>query len=70
LHEVIREHALQAWAEIGAGGSNRLIETLCADPRVTRHVDAASARLLLEARAHVGNAAQKARLIMAQLQTV
>ena len=36
MHAVIREHALQAWAEIGAGRSNSLIEALCADPRVTQ----------------------------------
>ncbi len=70
MHEVIREHALQAWAEIGAGRSNGLIDTLCADPRVTQYVDAITARTLLDARAYVGNASQKARVIVAQLQAV
>jgi len=70
MHEVIREHALQAWAEIGAGRSNRLIDTLCTDPRITQYVDAVTARTLLDARAYVGNAPQKARMIVAQLQTV
>jgi adenylosuccinate lyase len=70
MHEVIREHALQAWAEIGAGRSSGLIDTLCTDPRVTRYVDAVTARTLLDARAYVGNAAQKARMIVARLQTV
>jgi adenylosuccinate lyase len=70
LHEVIREHALQAWAEIGAGRSNALLETLCADPRVTQYVDAPTARTLLDARAHVGNASQKARVMAARLQTL
>jgi adenylosuccinate lyase len=69
MHEVIREHALQAWAEIGAGRSNPLLETLCADPRVTRYVNAPSARALLDARAHVGNAAQKAHVMAARLQS-
>jgi len=70
MHEVIREHALQAWAEIGTGRSNGLIATLCADPRVTQYVDAITARTLLDARAYVGNAAQKARMMAARLQTV
>jgi adenylosuccinate lyase len=70
LHEVIREHALQAWAEIGAGRSNPLLDTLCADPRVTQYVDAVTARTLLDARAHVGNASQKARVMAAHLQTI
>ena len=68
MHEVIREHALQAWAEIGVGRSNPLLETLCADPRVTQHVDAPTARTLLDAGAHVGYAPQRARLMAAQLQ--
>lgn len=67
MHEVIREHALQAWAEIGAGRSGSLIDTLCVDPRVTQVVDAATARTLLDARAYVGNASQKARMIAARL---
>ncbi len=67
MHEVIREHALQAWTEIGAGRSNPLIEALCADARVTRYVDARSARALLEASAYTGNAPQRARLIAAQV---
>jgi adenylosuccinate lyase len=70
MHEVIREHALQAWAEIGAGRSSGLIDTLCADPRVTHYVDAVTARTLLDARAYVGNAPQKARMIAARLQMV
>ena len=68
MHEVIREHALQAWAEIGVGRSNPLIETLCSDPRVTRYVAAPAARTRLDAHAYVGNASQKARLMAARLQ--
>jgi adenylosuccinate lyase len=67
MHEVIREHALQAWAEISAGRSNSLIETLCSDQRVTQYVDALMARTLLNAEAHVGHAPQRARLLAAQL---
>jgi len=70
LHEVIREHAVQAWAEIGAGRANPLIETLCADRRVTQFMTAGMACTLLDARTYVGNASQKARLMAAQLQTV
>jgi adenylosuccinate lyase len=70
LHEVIREHALQAWAEIGAGRSNPLIETLCADPRLTQYVNAAMARTLLDAQGYLGHAPQRARLMAAQLRAV
>jgi adenylosuccinate lyase len=70
MHEVIREHALQAWAEIGAGRSNPLLETLCADPRVTQYVDAAMVRPLLAAQGHLGHAPQRARLMAARLQAL
>jgi adenylosuccinate lyase len=70
LHEVIREHALQAWAEVGAGRSNPLIETLCADPRVTTWVDAVKARALLEAQGYLGHAPQRARQMAARLRAV
>ncbi len=70
LHAVIREHALQAWAEIGAGRSNSLIETLCSDPRVTQYVDAATLRPLLAAQGHLGHAPQRARLMAARLQAL
>lgn len=70
LHEVIREHALYAWAEVAAGRRNPLIDELCADPRVTRYLDAASARTLLDARAYVGDAPQRAKNIAARIQTL
>ena len=34
MHEVIREHALAAWAEVQAGEANPLIPALCADARL------------------------------------
>ncbi len=37
LHEVIREHAMTAWAEVQAGRPNPLIDSLCADSRITHH---------------------------------
>ncbi len=67
MHEVIREHALHAWDEIGAGRSNPLIETLCSDQRVTQYVDAAAAHTLLDAQEHLGHAPQRARLMAARL---
>jgi adenylosuccinate lyase len=66
LHEVIREHALQAWSEIAAGQANPLIDSLCADPRITRHIDPVTARSRLDARGYVGDAPQRARRIAAE----
>ena len=44
LHEVIREHALAAWAEVQAGRPNPLIESLCTDPRITQRPQGAASR--------------------------
>jgi len=42
MHEVIREHALAAWAEVSAGRANPLIEALCADQRIAQFLEAAA----------------------------
>jgi adenylosuccinate lyase len=69
MHEVIREQALHAWAEIGAGRANPLVDALCADSRVTHYIDAVAVRSLLNAQGYVGHAPQRARLMAAQLRT-
>ncbi|MFN8597205.1 MAG: adenylosuccinate lyase [Anaerolineae bacterium] len=66
MHEVIREHALAAWATVNAGQANPLIEALCADSAVTQFLDAALVRTLLDARHYVGDAPQRARQIARQ----
>ena len=66
MHERIREHSLAAWAAIGAGEPNPLIDRLCADPAITQYVDAATARSLLDAGGYVGNAPGRAQTLAAQ----
>ncbi|HTP08621.1 MAG TPA: adenylosuccinate lyase [Anaerolineae bacterium] len=70
MHEVIRQHALLAWAAIGAGRDNPLIDDLCVDQHVAQFMTAATVRALLDAHTHVGNAPHKARLMAARLQTL
>ncbi|MGQ9815254.1 MAG: adenylosuccinate lyase, partial [Candidatus Roseilinea sp.] len=66
MHERIREHSLAAWAAVGAGEPNPLIDRLCTDPAITQYVDAATARSLLDAGAYVGDAPARARALAAQ----
>jgi adenylosuccinate lyase len=68
MHEVIREHALAAWAEVSAGRLNPLIEALCADQTVGQFLAAAAVRSLLDARSYVGDAPQRARIIVRKVQ--
>ncbi len=67
LHEVIREHSLQAWAEVAAARPNPLIDALCADARIMCHLDPSLIRSLLDARGYVGDAPQRARAIAAKI---
>ena len=70
LHEVIREHSMQAWAEVKAGRANPLADWLCADERITRHLDLQSARTLLDARDYVGDAPERARSLVERMRSV
>jgi adenylosuccinate lyase len=70
LHEVIREHSLRAWAEVAAGRPNPLVNSLCADEHITRHLDPQIARSLLDAHQYVGDAPERARLIAAKIQAL
>src|SRR5512143_30324 len=62
-HEMIREHAMAAWAEVAQGHANPLAERLCGDPRVLAHLTADEARALLDAGGYVGDAPQRARAL-------
>lgn len=63
MHELIRNHAMAAWAEVAQGRANPLADRLCADPRVLAHVGADEARALLDASGYVGDAPQRARAL-------
>ena len=70
LHEVIREQSLAAWSEVAAGRPNPLIEALCVDPHVTLYLHSDEARALLDARAYVGDAPQRAKLIASRVKVL
>jgi adenylosuccinate lyase len=70
MHEIIREHSMDAWAEVKAGRANPLVEALCADARITRYLDPQIARPLLEVRDYVGDAPQRARLIASKIKAL
>jgi len=65
LHEVIREHSLQAWDVIRTGGANPLIESLSAEARIG--LPAGQIRALLDASAYIGDAPERAREIAEML---
>ena len=67
MHEVIREHSLQAWAQVKLGRTNPLADLLCADVRITQWVPAGEARELLDATWYVGDAPRRAVSLCRQI---
>ena len=67
IHEAIREQSLAAWAALQAGQPNPLAELLAADARITHFVPAAAVPALLDAGEHVGDAAERALALAAEM---
>lgn len=67
LHEVIREHSLTAWAALQEGKANPMTELLAADARITDFVPATAVPALLDATDHVGDAPERALLVVDQI---
>jgi adenylosuccinate lyase len=75
MHEVIREHALEAWASVQAGDDlagaclppNPLPRLLAVDQRIQRYLMPARVLELMDAGAYVGDAPRLARKMAAQI---
>jgi adenylosuccinate lyase len=61
LHEIIREHAMTAWAEVQAGRPNPLIDSLGKDSRFTHYALRDQILVWLDAADYVGDAPARAR---------
>jgi len=67
LHEIIREHAMAAWAVVQEGGANPLVGSLCADTRLAQYASAEEMMGWLDASPYVGDAPDRARELAAML---
>jgi adenylosuccinate lyase len=67
LHEIIRQHSLDAWSALQSGQPNPLMVALCSDARLVRLLPADVIRSLLHAESYVGDAPQRARQMAAQI---
>ncbi len=67
LHEVIREQSLAAWAALQEGKPNPLADLLANDARITRFVPVETLPALLDATEHVGDAAERALALAAEI---
>jgi adenylosuccinate lyase len=68
-HERLREQSLKAWAALKAGRPNPLAELLAADPEFLRYLQPARLRELMDARAYVGTAPERALALAAEIKT-
>ena len=63
MHARIRDHAMQAWQAVRAGGPNPLAQALCADAQLLRYLPADEIAAQLWSDGHVGLAPERARAI-------
>ncbi|MDF1512598.1 MAG: adenylosuccinate lyase [Anaerolineae bacterium] len=65
MHEIIREHAMTAWAVVHQDSTqaNPLPSLLCQDTRISRFLQTDVLLELLDARTHIGDAPQRARAL-------
>jgi adenylosuccinate lyase len=70
MHERMREHSLQAWKQVAAGGANPLPDMLSADEEITRYLPARAVRDALDASGHVGDAPTRARALADEIRQV
>ena len=68
MHEIIRAHSMAAWARIERGESNPLADLLSSDAEITRYLSSYEVRLLLDASNYVGDAPQRARAFLKELE--
>jgi len=67
MHEVIRQHAVEAWEAVQRGDGNPLADRLAADPEILGYLSEERVRALLDATEHVGNAPERARRMAAMI---
>jgi len=70
LHETIRDASMRAYDVIAAGGDNPLAAILVDDERLTGLIDPAEIRLLLDPSAHIGDAPERARTLVAKIRAL
>ncbi len=66
LHGAIRDAAMKAYETLAQGGDNRLAQYLVEDERITRELDPAEVRALLDPTGHIGDAPARARALAAK----
>jgi adenylosuccinate lyase len=67
MHEHLRKHAMEAWGAIQTGESNPLSRRIITDPQLQRYLSEADLDALMQVNTYLGDAAQRARYLAAQI---
>jgi adenylosuccinate lyase len=67
MHELLRGHAMAAWAAVQAGEFNPLAERLAEDPAITAYLTPEALTALMDASQYVGDAPQRALSLAADI---
>jgi len=70
MHAVLRDVAMQAWADVEAGKPNPLADLLMKEPRLRDYLSANEIKTALNAENYTGDAAKRASLLAEQIQKV
>jgi adenylosuccinate lyase len=67
MHERLRQHAMSAWEAVQAGQANPLADAVTGDAELQRYLSASELRILMDASQHLGDAPQRARIMVRAL---
>lgn len=70
MHEVLRNISMTAWAEIQKGKQNPMIKLLMADKLINHYLNKDQLEKLMSVKSHIGNAPQRARLLVKKIKTI
>ncbi len=68
MHDRIRTNAMQAWEVVRRGEENPLVVLMCQDGVLTEYMTEQEIRALMDARLHVGDAAERAHRMVKTIQ--
>jgi adenylosuccinate lyase len=70
IHEALRNISMTAWAEIQKGNANPMVNLLMKDKLIGRYLNPAQLEKLLSVKTHIGDAPERARLLVKKIKSL
>jgi adenylosuccinate lyase len=67
MHQVLRNHSLQAWTDVRVGGENPLLELVSNDPTLLEYLSQAEIRKVMDGSAYLGDAVERAKKLAGKI---